>query len=110
MRKQQNELVGSGRRPTLTEDQEKVLAKCIGTMCQLGFSPTRNQIKDMVQEFVQLHNIEKKRPSIHLSRIRLRNILKTRKRGGTCKIRKKFQLSHVVQTGDDLLFPLRYHE
>ena len=53
MRKQQKELVGSGRRPTLTEDEEKALAKCVGTMCQLGFNPTRNQIRDMVQEFVQ---------------------------------------------------------
>ena len=51
-------LMGSGRRPCLDKTHEQELARCIGTICQLGFSPTRAQIKDIVQEFVRLRQLD----------------------------------------------------
>ena len=33
------------------------LAKSTGTICSLGFSPTREQIKDLVQEYVHNHEL-----------------------------------------------------
>ena len=51
-------LVGSGRRPTLEQREEMQLASCIGSMCRLGFSPTRGQIKDLVQNYVCIHELK----------------------------------------------------
>ena len=48
----------AGRRKTLTSEQEQELAKCINAMCKTGFSPTRAEIKNLVKEYVQLHNIK----------------------------------------------------
>ena len=47
------EMVGSGRRPALSQDTEADLAKVIRSLCTLGFSPTRAQVKDLVCEFVK---------------------------------------------------------
>ena len=33
------------------------LALCIGTMDCVGFSPTKEQIKDIVKEYIQLHEL-----------------------------------------------------
>ena len=41
-------LIGSGRRPSLEQHEEMQLTRCIGSMCRLGFSPTRGQIKDLL--------------------------------------------------------------
>ena len=41
-------MVGSGRRPTLNQFEERELAKCIHVLCNLGFSPPTNEIKDLV--------------------------------------------------------------
>ena len=56
MLKEGKTMVGSGRRPC--KEQEQDLARCIGTMCQLGFSPRRAQLKDIVQDFVCVHQLQ----------------------------------------------------
>ena len=57
MKKEGRQLVGSGRKPTLGVEQEKQLAKCIGSLCETGFSPSRFEIKDMVRDFVRSHKL-----------------------------------------------------
>ena len=52
------EVSTAGRHPTLDADAESQLAKCIGSLCRLGFSPTCDQIKDMVKDYVIEHNIK----------------------------------------------------
>ena len=47
-----------GRPITIDKDAEQMLAKCIGTMCSLGFSPTRAQIMDLVQDYVRNHDLK----------------------------------------------------
>lgn len=47
------EMVGSGRRPTLNKDTETDLVRVISSLYHLGFSPTREQVKDLVSEFVR---------------------------------------------------------
>ena len=93
MRRQGNQLVGSGRKPTFDIEQETELAKCISTLCQLGFSPTRAQIKDFVQEFVSLHEIKipfkDGRPGkVWLSGFMKRNGLSLKKANMICAARK----------------------
>ena len=51
-------LVGSGRRTSLEQHEEMQLARCIGSVCRLGFSPTRGQIKDLVQSYVCIHDLK----------------------------------------------------
>ena len=51
-------LVGSGQRPSLEQHEEMQLARYIGSMCRLGFSPTRRQIKDLVQSYVCIHDLK----------------------------------------------------
>ena len=41
-----------GRPTTLSKQEETQLALCIRTMCHVGFSPTKEQIKDIVKEYV----------------------------------------------------------
>ena len=41
----------------LSKEEEKQLDLCIRTMCRVGFSPTKEQIKDIVQEYVHLHQL-----------------------------------------------------
>ena len=50
-------LIGSGRRPVLSQQEEFHLSKCIGSMCRLGFSPTRKPIKDLVRDYVCIHEL-----------------------------------------------------
>ena len=45
----------SGRLTALSTEEEKQLALCIETICRVGFSPTKEWIKDIVQEYVHLH-------------------------------------------------------
>ena len=47
-----------GRPTTLSNIEEEHLAKCIGTICKVGFSPTCSQIKDLVKEYVEIHQID----------------------------------------------------
>lgn len=59
MQREGRELVGSGKKFTFTqEEEEEELARCIGTLCRLGFSPTRSDIKDLVKTYVTKHDIE----------------------------------------------------
>ena len=44
-------LVGSGSK-TLTPEQEKQLALCIGELCTLGFSPTRSQVTESQRKLI----------------------------------------------------------
>ena len=57
MKKEGKSLIGSGRSTVLSPAAEEQLAKSIGTICSLGFSPTREQIKDLVQEYVCNHEL-----------------------------------------------------
>ena len=41
---------GSGKKTVLSKDEESQLASCIGSLCKLGFSPTRDQILVLVKE------------------------------------------------------------
>ena len=45
------------RQPTTLSTDEMQLALCIRTMCHIGFSLTKEQIKDIVKEYVQLHQL-----------------------------------------------------
>ena len=51
-------LVGSGRRPSLSVEEEKQLASCIGVLCNLGFSPSRAQMKDLVCDYTKIHQLK----------------------------------------------------
>ena len=42
---------------TLSKEEEMQLALFIRTMCCVGFSPTKEQIKNTVKEYVQLHEL-----------------------------------------------------
>ena len=44
-------------RPTTLSKEEMQLALCIRAMCNVGFRPTKEQIKDIVKEYVQLHEL-----------------------------------------------------
>ena len=46
-----------GRPTTLSKQEETQLALCIRTMCHVGSSPTKEQIKDILKEYVQLHEL-----------------------------------------------------
>ena len=46
-----------GRPTTLSKEEETQLALCIRTTCRVGFSPTKEQIKDIVKEYIQLHEL-----------------------------------------------------
>ena len=48
---------GSGRKTVLDNPEEKQLANCIGSLCRLGVSPTRNQIQDLVKDYVERHGL-----------------------------------------------------
>ena len=45
-------LIGVGCKPTLSKQEESQLTNIIGSMCNLGFSPTAHTIKDYVQDYV----------------------------------------------------------
>ena len=51
-------LIGSGRPTALTKEAEQELSKCIDLVCKTGFSPTRAEIKNLVQNYVQNHKIK----------------------------------------------------
>ena len=56
MRKENKSIVGGGIPPTFDKDVEKELAEWISTMCKLGFSPNKSQLKDIVQNYVTAKN------------------------------------------------------
>ena len=49
--------IGSSRRPVLSQQEEFHLPKCIGSMCRFGFSPTREQIKGLVRDYVCIQEL-----------------------------------------------------
>ena len=51
------EMVGSGRRNVLNEQEETQLARCINVLCNAGFSPSTNEIKDLVRDYVRANSI-----------------------------------------------------
>jgi len=57
LEKEGKEFVGSGRRPALTPEQETELAYVISVLSRIGFSPSRNEIKELVKEFVISQNL-----------------------------------------------------
>lgn len=58
MKEEGKELVGSGRQQALSKEMEKELAECLAAMNRTGFSPTKDDIKDLVKEFVEINNIK----------------------------------------------------
>ena len=50
-------LTGSGRKPIFDNDTETLLAHCIDTLCKIGFSPTMNEILDLVAEYIAVNNL-----------------------------------------------------
>lgn len=86
-------LVGSGRKNTLSPTEESDLAKCIASLCNLGFSPSSSQIKDFVKDYVKLHNMttpfKNDRPGKNwLSQFMKRNNLSKKKANMICAARK----------------------
>ena len=47
-----------GRTTVLSSDTENSLAKCISTLCRVGFSPTSEEIKDLVADYVRENKIQ----------------------------------------------------
>ena len=52
------EMMGSGRRTVLTQEQESSLSKCIDTLCNSGFSPSADEIKNLVRDYVRSNHIK----------------------------------------------------
>ena len=50
----------SGRKPVFDSNTEEQLAKCIGTLCKVGFSPTKGEILDLVAQYVKENKINVK--------------------------------------------------
>ena len=49
---QGNSLIpNSGRKPALSKELEENIALCIGTLCKIGFSPTRNELIHLVSDY-----------------------------------------------------------
>ena len=42
----------------MTAEEERDLAKYIGSLCNLGFSPSGSQIKDLVRDYINHHKIK----------------------------------------------------
>ena len=57
-KKNDKQFVGSGRKPTLNQQTEAELAEVIRILCCLGFSPTRDQVKNLVKEYVEEKNMK----------------------------------------------------
>ena len=57
MKKENKFIVGGGRAPTFDKDVKKELTQCISTICKLGFSPIKSQLKNIVQNYVTANNI-----------------------------------------------------
>ena len=55
--KKENKSIFGGGPPTFDKDVEKELTECISTMCKLGSSPNKSQLKDIVQNYVTANNI-----------------------------------------------------
>ena len=51
------EMVGSGRLNVLNEQKETQLARCTNVLCNYGFSPSTNEIKDLVRDYVCTNSI-----------------------------------------------------
>ena len=49
--------IGFGRPTVFSKKIENQLATCIKKMCSVGFSPTTNEVKKLVQEYVKDNNI-----------------------------------------------------
>ena len=58
MNKKTDESSGSGRKTVLGKETEAHLAKCIGSLCRLGFSQSRSQILDLTRDYVRLHELK----------------------------------------------------
>ena len=60
-----------GQSTTLSKEEETQLAFCIRTLCCVNFSPTKEQIKYIVKEYVQLHQLSTPFKNDPHARIRL---------------------------------------
>ena len=48
----------SGRKPVMGADTEQTLAKCIGTLCEIGFSPSVQELLQTVGDYIKANNIK----------------------------------------------------
>ena len=51
------EMVGSGRRNVLNEQEKTQLARGINVLCNAGFILSTNEIKDLVRDYVRANSI-----------------------------------------------------
>ena len=47
----------SGRKPAIPAETELKLSQCIAVLCNLGFSPTREEILNLVRDYLNANNI-----------------------------------------------------
>ena len=73
------EMVGSGRRNVLNEQEETQLARCINVLCNAGFSPSTNEIKDLVRDYVRANSITNPFNDDRPGKDWLRNFMKRQK-------------------------------
>ena len=73
------EMVGSGRRNVLNEQEETQLARCINVLCNAGFSPSTNEIKDLVRDYVCANSITNPFNDDRPGKDWLRNFMKRQK-------------------------------
>ena len=57
MKNDNKSIVSGGRLPTFDKDVVKELTECISTMCKLGFSTNKSQLKYIVQNYGTANNI-----------------------------------------------------
>ena len=50
--------IRSGKTTALSEETETVLSSCIEVLCKMGFSPTMDEILDIVRTYLQVTNIQ----------------------------------------------------
>ena len=58
LNKKGKEFVGSGRKPVFLAEEEKDLANVITALANLGFSPSEEEIKSLVKEYVTERNLQ----------------------------------------------------
>ena len=51
-------MADSGRKTALTAEEEKDLAECIAVLCEAEFSPSVDEIKSLVQDYVTANKIK----------------------------------------------------
>lgn len=101
MKSKGKSIVGSGRKPVLSVEEERDLARCISSLCDLGFSPSSGNIKDLVKDYISHHNLKSPfkngRPGKNwLYKFMKRNRLSMKKVNMICAARKSITANPFV--------------